>query len=99
VEAAFVIAWSAIETALREFGETGPTPVDYLGTSALLHDAYSVGAFDLGSEDFEILRAALQQRNAIVHGYRAPDNLGNLAARVIEIAERLLTADVAALAS
>jgi Holliday junction resolvase-like predicted endonuclease len=98
-EAAFVIAWSALETTLREFGEIGPTPVDYLGTGQLLHDAYSVGPFDLESNDIEMLRVALQERNAIVHGYRASDNLGNLAARVIEIAERLLTVDVAALAS
>jgi hypothetical protein len=97
VEAAFVVAWSAIESQLRRFGESGPVPVDYVGGNALLRDAYSLGMIAL--VDYEVLRDALQQRNALVHGYGIPDDLGNLAARVIEIAERLLTVDVAALAS
>jgi hypothetical protein len=97
VESAFVMAWSAIETQLRQFGESGPVPVDYVGENTLLRDAYGFGMIALN--DYETLREALQQRNAIVHGYRASDDLGSLAARVIEIAERLLTVDVAALAS
>ncbi len=97
VEAAFVLAWMAIEARLREFGEHGSLPVDYVRTDTLLRDAYSFGMVALA--DYETLRVALQQRNAVVHGYRASDDLGSLAASVIDIAETLLTVDVAALAS
>jgi len=96
-EGSFVLAWSAVETFVRQFGETGSVPVDYLGTRTLLGDAYSLGMLSL--EDYEALREALQQRNAIVHGYRASADLGNLASKIIDIAERLLAVDAAALAS
>jgi hypothetical protein len=97
IEAAFVLAWSAIEAQLRRFGDSGPIPVDYVGETSLLGDAYSIGMIAL--DDYEILRDALEQRNALVHGYGVPDDLASLTARVIEIAERLLAVDVAALAS
>jgi len=96
-EASFILAWSMIEMVLRQFGEVGQVPVDFMGPNALLRDAYSLGVISL--DEYEALRAALPQRNAIVHGYRASADLASLAIRMIEIAERLLTVDVTALAS
>ncbi len=97
VEGAFVLAWSAIENFLRQFGETGTLPVDYLGAQTLLGDTYGLGL--LSRQDYETLREALHQRNAIVYGYRTSTNLGSIASKIIDIAEGLQTIDVAALAS
>lgn len=97
VEGSFVLAWSAVETFLRQFGETGTVPIDYLGTQTLLGDAYSLGVLSL--QDYETLREALQQRNAVVHGYHTSADLGNLASKIIGIAEGLRIVGVAALAS
>ncbi|SRR6266581_909399 len=75
-EAAFLLAWSAVEAILRELvekeglGIKDPTPMEMLKT------LYAHGV--IAQRDYEALLARMKLRNALAHGYRTPLNNAHL---------------------
>lgn len=66
-EAAFLLLWSAVESALRVLGEQGHLPLASLPASALIGELYSAGELD--HSDFTALMRLLPLRNQLAHGF------------------------------
>jgi len=87
LDAALLVAWSALEAALRLMGEKYAVelPDDRPGT--LITRLYMDGLLDRA--DYDLLTEALNQRNAVAHGYRRsvlPEDV----TRLHEAVERVL---------
>ena len=87
-EAAFLLAWSACEAAIRELlaaqgvPNSGITTPHYVLDQAIFHGVIS-------SEEYQHLNDMQKYRNAIVHGFGVNDFGDDLVTELIEIARHL----------
>ncbi|MDB5288850.1 MAG: hypothetical protein JWL69_91 [Phycisphaerales bacterium] len=92
-EAAHLLAWAAIEALMRKVLVSQGIGVRESVPSTLVKSLYSFGLVSKG--DYEILRKALDQRNALVHGFR-PANRQHLNTQaLITVADKLAMAGIA----
>jgi hypothetical protein len=90
LNAAFVLAWAALEAALRRTalnaglkGKIGTQP------SALIRELYASDR--LSRNEYEMVERALQQRNAVVHGLKESIVEPEVVRNVVRLSERLLS--------
>ena len=87
-EAAFVLAWSALEAAIRELIAEQGTSNSGITTSAFVLDkAVSLGI--VSREEYGYLTRMNKYRNAVVHGFRAADFDEELVAELIETVRQM----------
>ena len=68
VEAAFLLAWTAFEAAIRtSIAELGSSPTEVTTTGHVLDQAAFLGV--ISREEYRTLIAAREDRNAIAHGF------------------------------
>lgn len=90
-EAALLALWAALEGILRRFARGMSLPVDRLPTSTLLRHLHSHG--ELSMEQYDLAMHALEVRNAVAHGYDAPET-AETARRLGTLVRDLLTESV-----
>ena len=89
-EAAFLLAWSAHEAAIRkviseqEVPDRGITGSGYVLDQAVFHGVIS-------REEYKTLKEMLKYRNAIVHGFRLSDFRDDLVIELIKAARSVIT--------
>ena len=87
-EAAFLLAWSASEAAIRELlsaqavSKTSITSPRFVLDQAIFHGAIS-------RKEYNSLIPMLEYRNAIVHGFAVDDFVGNMVTDLIDTARRI----------
>ena len=90
-DAAFLLAWSASEAAIREVltvqgvSNTSITSPGYVLDQGVFHGVIS-------RNEYDVLRRMRKYRNAIVHGFSMDDFSDELIAELIATARRLATA-------
>lgn len=70
-EAAFLLVWSAMEALLRHMASREGLPLERVPSSALFKEIYSLGI--LSHDGLTLALRALSARNALVHGFKAPE--------------------------
>ena len=89
-EAAFLLAWSACEAAIRELiAAEGVSDARITSPRFVLDQAVFRGV--ISREEYDNLFGMLKYRNAIVHGFSADDFSHNLVAELIETIRRITT--------
>ncbi|QSJ15793.1 hypothetical protein JYQ62_28945 [Nostoc sp. UHCC 0702] len=86
--AALILAWSAVEAALRLVGQEQGLELAKKPSLLIIKELYSLGV--ISQEDYEILEEGLQSRNLIVHGFRETKPTLKLVDNLIETTEKLL---------
>lgn len=87
-EAAFLLAWSACEAALREMNASQGVSSKGIATSSyVLNQAVSQGV--ISREEYNGLTGMMRYRNAIVHGFSISDFSDNLVKDLIKRARRM----------
>ena len=87
-EAAFLLAWTAIEAQLRGMTHESDLHVSSgSGTGQLIKKLFTLGVFN--REDYCSLMEALEQRNAVIHGFHS-GQVYAWAQRMIALAERMM---------
>ena len=90
-EAAFLLAWSAHEAAIRVvFAEQGITESGITGPGFVLGQAVIHGVISRG--EYKTLKDMLKYRNAIVHGFSLSDFRAELVVDLIKAGRRIITA-------
>lgn len=88
-EAAFLLAWSAHEAAIRAvFAEEGITESGITGPDFVLGQAASHGV--ISRNEYKTLKELLKYRNAIVHGFGLSDFRAELVVDLIEAGRRVI---------
>ena len=87
-EAAALLAWSAVEAALRELARREALALNGRQPEFVIEQLYSVGL--LGKEDYSLLLNALSERNLIAHGFVGRGLSDSIVTRVIDIADEAL---------
>lgn len=89
-EAAFLLAWSALEAAARDsIVAEGVSNTRITSTRFLLDQAVFLGA--ISREEYDNLIGLLGHRNAIVHGFNSDDFSAELVTELIEAVRRIIT--------
>lgn len=91
-EAAYLVAWSALEGLLRRRAEHASIPVERMPIVPLARHLYSQGELSAGELDATL--ATIETRNRLVHGFQAPAVSGD-AEKLQRLIERLLPAGAA----
>ncbi len=86
--AALILAWSAVEAALRLVGQEQELDLAKKPSLLIIKELYSLGV--ISQEDYQILDEGLQSRNLIVHGFRETKPTPKLVDHLIETIEKLL---------
>jgi hypothetical protein len=86
-DSALLIAWSALETSLRQLAEEYDTEIDRPQPTALIQRLVWLGLLDQG--DYARLQRALRYRNLTAHGFRAEGISAELVEEIIAQVERL----------
>ena len=90
-EAAFLLAWSAHEAAIREvIAEQGVADSTITGPGYVLDQAVFRGV--ISRDEYKTLREMLKYRNAIVHGFSLSDFRAELVVELIEGGRRIIAA-------
>lgn len=90
-EAAFLLAWSAYEAAIREvIAEQEGADSTITGPGYVLDQAIFRGV--ISRDEYRTLRGMLKYRNAIVHGFSLSDFRAELVAELIEAGRRIIAA-------
>jgi hypothetical protein len=90
-EAAFLLAWSAHEAAIRAvFAEEGVTESGITGPDFVLGRAVSNGV--ISRDEYKALKEMLKYRNAIVHGFSLSDFRPELVVELIRAGRRIIDA-------
>ena len=88
-EAAFVLAWSALEAAARSLiAAQGVSDSGISTPGFVLDQAASIG--ELSREEYGDLTQMKKYRNAIVHGFTVADFSDDLVARLMETVRRMI---------
>lgn len=87
-EAAVLLAWSAVEAALRIVARREDIELESLQPAVILKTLYSLGLLDRA--DYDLFDSLMRQRNLIAHGYRTPEPDRELLRRVTSKTEELL---------
>lgn len=86
-DVALLIAWSALETSLRQFAKEYDTEIDRPQTAALIKRLVWLGL--LNQSDYERLQRALRYRNLTAHGFHTEDISEELVEEIIAQVEGL----------
>jgi uncharacterized protein YutE (UPF0331/DUF86 family) len=86
--AALILAWSAVEAALRLVGQEQKLDLAKKPSLLIIKELYSLGV--ISQEDYQILKEGLQSRNLIVHGFRETKPTPKLVDNLIGTIEKLL---------
>lgn len=90
-EAAFLLAWSAHEAAIREvIAEQGVADSTITGPGYVLDQAVFQGV--ISRDDYKTLREMLKYRNAIVHGFSLSGFRAEFVVELIEAGRRIINA-------
>jgi hypothetical protein len=90
-EAAFLLAWSAHEAAIRVvFAEQGITESGLTGPHFVLSQAVIHGV--IAREEYKTLKEMMKYRNAIVHGFSLSDFRDDLVIDLIASGRRIIAA-------
>jgi hypothetical protein len=89
VEAAGLIAYSALETILRRLAQSEAPQIERQSSSRVLKELYSLGKID--PDTFEKLLPLMEFRNAVAHGFR-PRNAAPSIPEMIDEIRHLQTA-------
>ena len=87
-EAAFLMAWSAIEAVLRNSVMTAGLSSERALAESLIKNSFAYGVID--KAQYEILTTGLGIRNTIMHGYQAPHTYAPIFRKLFDITEQLL---------
>ena len=88
-EAAFLLAWSAHEAAIRVvFAEQGITESGITGPHFVLNQAVIHGV--ISRQEYKALKEMLKYRNAIVHGFSLSDFRAELVVDLITAGRRII---------
>ena len=88
-EAAFLLAWSAHEAAIREvIAEQGVADSRITGPGYVLDQAVFHGV--ISRDEYKTLKEMLKYRNAIVHGFSLSDFRAELVVELIRTARRII---------
>ena len=87
--AAMLLAWSSTEAALRLIGGQEEPPIVQTNPQNLLQSLVMEGV--ISREEYEFLRKALQERNAIAHGYKSSPNAAKTVQDLIDTTRKLLS--------
>lgn len=89
-EAAFLLAWSAHEAAIREMiAEQGVAESTITGPGYVLDQAVFNGV--ISREDYRTLKEMLKYRNAIVHGFSLSDFRVEMVVGLLNTGRRIIT--------
>ena len=87
-EAAFILAWSACEAALRTLiADEGVSKPDITSTTYIINQARYLGI--ISKDDYLNLTHLQKYRNAIVHGFTHDDLNPDMVAELIQTARRM----------
>ena len=90
-EAAFLLAWSALEAAIRVvFAEQGVTESGVTGPHFVLSQAVIHGV--ISREEYKTLKEMMNYRNAIVHGFSLSDFRAEMVIDLIASGRRIIAA-------
>jgi len=95
-DAALLLAWSAIEAALRLVARQQRIALDDEQPAYVIKQLYTLGV--LSRRDYEVLRQGLETRDTIAHGFRPARMEPSLVDDLADLAEQLLQARPADLA-
>jgi hypothetical protein len=88
---ALILAWAALESAMRRAGRAARLDVDGRGASRLVGELYSGKLLD--GDELIRLRASVRLRNALVNGLAVPAPGPGAVQEVAVVARRLLAAN------
>ena len=86
--AGLVLAWSALEAAVRVLVEEEGVLLDRLAPPYVVNQAVAIGV--ISRDDYNLLTNAMRYRNALVHGYKIADVDPTLVGALITTTKRLL---------
>lgn len=90
-EAATLLAWSAVEAALRLIAKRKGVQLENNQPVFIIKKLFSLGI--LNREDYDLLIEGMRLRNVIAHGYRTPSMDRGLVAKLTKRVEALLDID------
>jgi hypothetical protein len=90
-EAALLLAWSAVEAAVRRLAEEEGIVVDRFLSLHILKQAVANGV--ISREDYNLLMRAMKYRNALAHGFKTTDFDSALVRELISAAKRILQSE------
>ena len=88
LSSAFIIAWSALESAMRRAARASGLEIKNISPSFLLNTLYANGLIERAA--FDQLSAHLRLRNSLVHGLSAPQFSRDAVLYVTSAARKLL---------
>lgn len=83
VEAAALLAWSAVETILRKLTRVAAPELERQGSARVLKHLYALGCVQ--PEIYDTLSRLLTFRNALAHGFTPRASMPDLAAAIMDI--------------
>jgi REase_AHJR-like protein len=83
VEAAGLIAWSALETVLRRRAQSAAPEIERQSSARVLKQLYSLGRLE--PETYEKLLRLLEFRNAVAHGFQPRNGAPSMPEMIEEI--------------
>lgn len=86
-DAAFLLLWSSVEALLRHIASREGLPLERVPSSAVLKELFSLGL--LSRDGLDVALRASSVRNALVHGFEAPE-LDAALRELIPLAQELL---------
>ena len=95
LRASFLVAWSAVEAAMRHAARRESLPADRKQPRVLLETLYSSGPLSL--QEFELGQRGLAVRDALMHGFRVPSLRPADVSPLLDLARSLLSGDRAAM--
>lgn len=94
-EAAFLLAWSALEAVLRRVAQSQNIDLTQDTPPYLLKSLFTYGL--LNQEQYQTLQKGLQTRNLLVHGYKTKQSFAQLLNDLLLLTEQLIAQEVPAL--
>ncbi|HEX5104117.1 MAG TPA: hypothetical protein VFV87_09920 [Pirellulaceae bacterium] len=94
LEPALLVAWAALEAAMREAAKREGIPLEERNPQFVLTTIFAEGL--VSREDYEIVRQTMRTRNGVAHGLKERQLSSDIPSALIQIAERLLNSQPAA---
>jgi len=91
-EAAFLLAWSALEATMRSLVEAQGVPVTHITSPRFLLDQATFHGL-ISRDEYDELNRKLKYRNVIVHGFDTDGFDDELVVDLIDIARRIATTE------
>lgn len=88
-EAAFLLAWSALEAAMRVIIKDEGVSIERITTSGYVLDQAVIQGV-ISRDEYRSLSGMMKYRNAIVHGFEVNDFGGELVTKLLDTVKRLL---------